>query len=187
MFTEAARVFVFGMDGQGAYAGGIKQLICAGSGGAAERPLGRVNQSAQGGIDGLLVEEMLSDVRGEQCEVRSRAIAGGVLAAHPVFHVGHVVLPPEFLTAFSFFSFLLHNSPCPVTAVLSAGAVSPAGGASPAPTERVVNEAEGELKVESRAKRGRNILRPYMGRLGEWGAWAAIGVPGKNRFAGLSI
>jgi hypothetical protein len=41
----------------------IKQRNGAGLAGAAERLLGPANQSAQGGIDGLLVGEMLSDVR----------------------------------------------------------------------------------------------------------------------------
>ncbi len=54
-----------------------------GSARAAERPLRRVNQGAQGRIDGLLVREILSDIRGEQHEIRSCAIARDILAADP--------------------------------------------------------------------------------------------------------
>ncbi len=53
-----------------------------GSARAAEGPLRGVNQGAQGRIDGLLVGEIFGDIRGEEYEIRSCAIARDILPAH---------------------------------------------------------------------------------------------------------
>ena len=60
---------------------------------AAERPLGHVNQGAQGCIDGLFVGEILGDVRREKHEIRSCSIAREIFAADAAFQFGKVVLP----------------------------------------------------------------------------------------------
>jgi hypothetical protein len=58
----------------------------------AERPLGHVNQGTQGRIDGLLVREILRDIRREEYEIRSRSVARDIFTADAAFQSRQVVL-----------------------------------------------------------------------------------------------
>jgi len=68
-----------------------------------------VNQGAQGRIDGLLVGEMLGDVRRQEHEIRSSPIAREIFAADATFQFREIILAAQYITPFPFLSFFLHN------------------------------------------------------------------------------